>query len=201
VERAVEVVVTNDSARAWHPVGSGGFEVAVGSRWRRADGSLLGEGLRTSLPAILPPGESALVSADVIPPAEPGAYVVELDLVQEHVRWFGVPATLEVTVVPYRRVGIVALDADLALDVAARLTAQRPEQGLVVLVPGDEEIRAPYPVEKLDVRRHVGELDRLYVAGSPEQARKRVRASLLEARLLARRRGVEIVVLRRAEDL
>ncbi|MDP8910683.1 MAG: hypothetical protein M3M94_01295 [Actinomycetota bacterium] len=47
------------------------------------------EYLRTPFPAAVPPGCVELVPVHVVPPNAPGRYVLELDLVQEHVRWFG----------------------------------------------------------------------------------------------------------------
>jgi hypothetical protein len=52
----------------------------------RADGQ---EGLRTGLGAPLTPGERAIVPLQVVGPAQPGTLELEVDLVHEHVRWFG----------------------------------------------------------------------------------------------------------------
>ena len=58
------------------------------------------DGERTLLPADLPPGGTAVVPAHVSAgELEPGAYILEIDLVHEGVRWFGrgarVPARIE----------------------------------------------------------------------------------------------------------
>ncbi|MEO8055930.1 MAG: hypothetical protein ABI768_12305, partial [Acidobacteriota bacterium] len=45
--------------------------------------------LRTPMTKALGPGESARVSVAVEAPSRPGAYVLEVDLVQEGVGWFG----------------------------------------------------------------------------------------------------------------
>jgi hypothetical protein len=45
-------------------------------------------GLRTPLPHQLLPGETCIAPVLVRAPSEPGAYVLEFDVVHEHVRWF-----------------------------------------------------------------------------------------------------------------
>ena len=46
------------------------------------------DGLRTALPAAVPPGSSVTVNAIVRTPTVAGAYTVAFDLVQEGVTWF-----------------------------------------------------------------------------------------------------------------
>ncbi len=200
IERPLEVRVTNRSGRTWRPIGSGGFEVAVSYRWRLPTGDVLEEGLRTPLSAPLHPNQTELVVADVIPPSAAGGYELEVDLVHEHVRWFGCAVRTPAVVRASRRTGIIAIDPDLALELAVRITERRPEVGIVLLVPGDDELRSPYDVEKLHVSRHLVELDEIVVAGGPERARKRVRAAVLEARLRARRRRLKLTIVRSPDD-
>jgi len=58
-------------------------------KWLTPDGYVFdGEGLRTALPHPLGPGESCLVSMNVTAPPTAGRYLLEPDLVHEHVRWF-----------------------------------------------------------------------------------------------------------------
>ena len=45
--------------------------------------------LRAPLPRDVPPGGTVEVEATVEVPAEPGRYIVELDLVAEEIAWFG----------------------------------------------------------------------------------------------------------------
>ena len=72
--------------------------IRLSYRWLRADGTVLvGEGERTFLPADLGPDRSAVVPVTVRTP-EPGAYVLEIDLVHEDVRWFDCPLRVEVDV-------------------------------------------------------------------------------------------------------
>jgi len=47
------------------------------------------DGLRTSLPKDLAPGEEVTLNAKVEAPKEKGSYVLEMDMVQEKVAWFG----------------------------------------------------------------------------------------------------------------
>jgi hypothetical protein len=193
VEGQVEVWVTNHSGHTWRPRGSAGFEVELSYRWRDADGAVLGEGLRTSLPARLLPGESALIVADVEPPGRFGQYSLDLDLVQEHVRWFGAAITTEVTVRPRRRVGILAVDPEPSVRLAALLSERLPELEFVLLTPEDAELRAPYPVERFDGRRHLAELAALVIVGDVRAARKRIRAAVHAARLRGRVRRLPVI--------
>jgi hypothetical protein len=75
-------------------------EIRVSYHWRTGDGgeTLHYEGLRSPLPCRLGPGESTIVPTWVEAPTEPGEYVLEIDLVHEHVRWFEAPLALEVQV-------------------------------------------------------------------------------------------------------
>ena len=97
VTRYFLVRVENLGNATW-PWGSQRPWVRMSYHWRGTDGSVLLEGRRTHLPATVRPGESALVWVEVAPPAEPGRYVLDLDLVHELVRWFGCSTRLEVAV-------------------------------------------------------------------------------------------------------
>lgn len=59
------------------------------------------DGARTPLPSTLEPGEAVEVDLRVVAPGEPGAYVLEVDLVQEGVAWFGARGS-ETTRVPVK---------------------------------------------------------------------------------------------------
>lgn len=80
--------------------------VQIGSRW---DHDVVG--VWTPLPAAVEPGDTALVVASVVAPAEPGEHILELDLVHDGVRWFGAPVELAVEVARRRRVGILVREA------------------------------------------------------------------------------------------
>ena len=62
-------------------------------RWRSPDGALLGEeGLRSELPADIPPGTTLSVPLRVAGPTSTGPHILELGLVREHVGWAATPA-------------------------------------------------------------------------------------------------------------
>ena len=85
---AVAARLRNASDRRW-PAG-GGARVAVAYHWRRADGSLsIFEGGRTPLAGDLAPGQEGELRVAIEAPRESGTYRLELDLVREHVAWFG----------------------------------------------------------------------------------------------------------------
>ena len=56
------------------------------------------DGARTRLPARVVPGETIMVTVEILPPPEPGRYVLVLDLVREGVRWFGIDERIELDV-------------------------------------------------------------------------------------------------------
>jgi hypothetical protein len=87
--RTVVVRVRNDGTEHW-PWGHRHPEIRLAYRWLTADGARVHlEGLRTPFTADVRPGGTVVQPIDVQGPAEPGPYVVEFDLVHEHVRWFG----------------------------------------------------------------------------------------------------------------
>jgi inositol phosphorylceramide mannosyltransferase catalytic subunit len=76
--------------------------IRMSYRWLHPDGSVaVPEGRRTPFPRAVAPGDTVVVPVEVIAPDAPGEYVLELDIVHEHVRWFGcdrrVRATVRVT--------------------------------------------------------------------------------------------------------
>ncbi len=94
-DRTFDVRVTNLGTRRW-PWGASTYpEIRVGQRWVD-DGGALVEGLRTPLPHTVEPMECCLVPALVVAPPRPGRWTLELDLVHEHVRWFGCGVRLDV---------------------------------------------------------------------------------------------------------
>jgi hypothetical protein len=94
--RPVYVRVRNLGTVAW----PWGWEqeppIRVSYHWRNIDGTMhTFEGLRTPLTARLAPGDEQIVPVWVDAPREPGRYLLEFDLVHEHVRWFENPSTVE----------------------------------------------------------------------------------------------------------
>lgn len=104
----VDVLVTNRSDRTWRWGPEARPEIRLAYRWSRegvpADEPLR---LRTPLAADLPPGETQLVPLHVRAPDEPGEYVLALDLVHEHVRWFGLEVSLPIDIRPRARVALL----------------------------------------------------------------------------------------------
>jgi len=109
VQHTVDVRVTNGSDVTWRWGRDGRPEIRLTYRWR-SDGEAVREptSLRTSLPADLAPGATQLVPVHVVAPAGSGRFQLELDLVHEGVRWFGVDVSVTVEVRPPRRIALVA---------------------------------------------------------------------------------------------
>jgi SAM-dependent methyltransferase len=89
-ERAQGVVrVTN---RGWKRLDSMNQEAPVffSYHWLSPDGGIVEyDGLRTPFPQALEPGGAMALTFRLAAPAAPGRYVLELDLVEEGVTWFG----------------------------------------------------------------------------------------------------------------
>jgi hypothetical protein len=94
----VRLVLRNDGAETW----PGGEErrplIRLGHRWLADDDQVTTDGGRTALPGPVRRGESCVLPVPVNAPAAPGSYVLEFDLVHEHVRWFGHPSRLTLAV-------------------------------------------------------------------------------------------------------
>lgn len=88
--RAVHFRVHNASSAGWSPEA----DIRLAYRWRGCPG----EGDRTSFPASVAPGETAIVPLVVTAPDRAGVFQLEVDLVHEHVRWFRQPALVDVLV-------------------------------------------------------------------------------------------------------
>ncbi len=87
--RPFRVCVSNEGTEWW----PGGDErrplIRTAYQWLTTTGDLLErEGHRTALPHPLAPGQSCLVAMNVTAPPCAGRYLLALDLVHEHVRWF-----------------------------------------------------------------------------------------------------------------
>lgn len=66
------------------------FYLAAASRWLDKDGKHTGEGeAHNGIPRDLKPGDEADVTLRITAPKEPGEYLLEVDMVQEGVSWFG----------------------------------------------------------------------------------------------------------------
>jgi hypothetical protein len=98
--RPFRLSVTNLGNERW-PGGERDPLIRVAYRWLSGTGAtLVPEGFRTAFPSSVGPGEGCVVDAIVAVPETPGSYVLEFDLVHEHVRWFDAPLRLSMTVKP-----------------------------------------------------------------------------------------------------
>ena len=67
----------------------GRFLVRLGNHWRTWFGRIVAfEDGRFNIPYDIAPGEIGEIALSVVAPAKPGRYLLELDMVQEGVRWF-----------------------------------------------------------------------------------------------------------------
>jgi hypothetical protein len=108
-QHTVDVRVTNESDVVWRWGRDARPEIRLAYRWLR-EGELVREpkALRTTLPADLRPGEILLAPVHVFAPDDPGAYTLEIDLVHEHVRWFGRGVSAPVNVRRCERIAVIA---------------------------------------------------------------------------------------------
>jgi hypothetical protein len=85
--RAFYVEVHNCGSAHWPGGMDARPQIRLGCRWP-IDGSFE-EGERSPLPAPLAPGAHAIVPLELVGPSPTGIREIEIDLVHEHVRWFG----------------------------------------------------------------------------------------------------------------
>jgi hypothetical protein len=150
--RTLAVELENLGDETWPWGGHGEPPVRLSYHWRRNGEPTVRGGLRTPLPRPLGPGGRLRVAAPVEAPAEPGRYELALDLVREHVRWFGSECALAIEVLPRRRVGVLAWrrpgeDPELDEAVAAalaRLAETKPELEPLVLGEDPGALRARF---------------------------------------------------------
>jgi len=92
-ERATALIrVQNDGQSVWPettPTGHGG-RIVLGNHWLGRDGRVVvRDDGRAPLPRALWPGDAVEIPIVLTPPDAPGDYILELDLVQELLTWFG----------------------------------------------------------------------------------------------------------------
>lgn len=102
----IDVQIANASGTNWASVDGSGPnpDLSVGNHWLDpADNVVQMDDGRAALPVRLAPGDRVVVPLTVRAPEVPGSYLLEVDLVQEHVAWFrdkgSIPCALPVTVV------------------------------------------------------------------------------------------------------
>jgi hypothetical protein len=88
----LDVLVRNTGGAAWPALGDaeGRGAVRLRDRWLKPDGTVLtDEDAAARIPFDMEPGDTAGLALAVNAPRAPGEYVLELDVVQEGVAWFG----------------------------------------------------------------------------------------------------------------
>lgn len=97
--RPVLLRVRNRSSVLWPDAGDPAPELRASYHLLDAAGAVVvAEGLRTALPRRLRPGADCVVPVLVAAPDRPGRYELQVDLVDEGVRWFGAVASAPITV-------------------------------------------------------------------------------------------------------
>jgi hypothetical protein len=97
-QRHFEVLVRNLGTSPWPPGERGEPMIRVGFRWRAADTQDVVLDGRAVFTETLRPGHDTRVVVSTRAPAAPGEYLLEVDLVHEHVRWFGCIASAHVSI-------------------------------------------------------------------------------------------------------
>jgi hypothetical protein len=99
IVREQEIRVENLGDEVWPWGADATPPIRLGYRWRAAaNDEVLGEGPRTPFTETIVPGAASLQKLTVEVPARPGRYVLEADVVHEHVRWFDCAARVVVEV-------------------------------------------------------------------------------------------------------
>jgi hypothetical protein len=89
---ASRVFVRNESGTVWPALGAAdnSFRLFVGNHWLDSAGRpVVNDDARAALPFDLAPGEEAEMMIVVNAPGAAGEYILEIDVVQESVAWFG----------------------------------------------------------------------------------------------------------------
>ncbi len=98
-QRHVVMRVRNEGSERWPANLDERPLIRLSYHWRNADGSMHTlEGLRSAFPRTVNPGECVLAPLHVDAPAVTGEYVLEVDVVHEHERWFECSCRIQVTV-------------------------------------------------------------------------------------------------------
>jgi SAM-dependent methyltransferase len=100
--RTLRVCLTNQSPVPWRHDIPAGRHICMGNHWLLPDGTIaVHDDGRAFLPCVVEAGATVEMALDVQAPSQPGEYVLELDLVQEHICWFAEKGS------PTARIGIV----------------------------------------------------------------------------------------------
>jgi len=150
--RMFDLCVENLGGTAWPPGELGEPEIRLAYQWLDFTGKRLAFGVRTSFPAALAPGEAQLVPLHVVAPAHPGRYVLRVDLVHEHVAWFGCDVDCTVEVERQPRVALTG-DAGGVARILGQLLDEAPQFEPLVL--SSEEPGRYGPAQAPDLRAYL----------------------------------------------
>ena len=107
-----DVRIRNDSFMLWPALGP--HPVRLGYRWFKDGQSVQAQDIRTPLPHDVPSGETVTLPAQAMVPQGAGRYVLQWDLVHEHVTWFSSqgnrPLNMRIEVRPAGEVTKPAID-------------------------------------------------------------------------------------------
>ncbi len=82
------ILLENTSRQKW--VVKGNYKINLAYHWLKKNGEkVIHDGIRSAIPRNLNPSDKVEISAKVKAPNVPGEYIVEFDMVQEQVAWFG----------------------------------------------------------------------------------------------------------------
>ncbi len=88
-QRHVFFIVSNDGTERWPASLEAEPPIRLSYRWLNADGSVhTDHGPRSPFSRVVSPGERILTPLHVDAPPDCGDYLLEVDIVHEHVRWF-----------------------------------------------------------------------------------------------------------------
>jgi hypothetical protein len=87
---SVKARVKNVSGIAWTYKKEGRYRINLSCHWLDSEGNtVIHDGIWTPLPTEVSPGQEVELEAEVRAPESPDRYILEFDLVQENVAWFG----------------------------------------------------------------------------------------------------------------
>jgi hypothetical protein len=98
-QASLSVQVKNESDQPWpaRERGGGRYQVSLGNHWLDESGkTMINDDGRTALLSELRPGESVTLKLVVNAPRKPGNYILEVDMLQEGVSWFGLKGSATV---------------------------------------------------------------------------------------------------------
>lgn len=98
-QRQLFFYVTNEGTERWPARLDEGPPIRLAYRWLNPDGNVhTPEGVRSAFHRRVNPGERIVTPLHVDAPSTPGEYLLEVDVVHEHVRWFDCPCRVPVCV-------------------------------------------------------------------------------------------------------